>query len=111
MFTKQHKRRYLALAVALAIGGSLWGGTACTEAADDYTIDTGNPAPDADHAVPDAGDGPGAAGGFTNSAAPLTGKTLTVDGVTYAGIGYGGYNQGGGVTGNHLIIQNGGRHA
>lgn len=109
MFTKQHKRRYLAIAVALAIGGSLWGGAACTEAADDYTIDAGNPTPDAAHSVPDAGDGPGAAGGFTNAAAPLTGKTLTVDGVTYAGIAYGGYNQGsGGVTGNHLIIQHGG---
>ena len=93
----------------MAIGGSLWGSAACTEAADDYTIDTGNPTPDAAHSVPDAGDGPGAAGGFTNSAAPLTGKKLTVDGVTYAGIAYGGYNQGGGVTGNHLIIQNGGR--
>ena len=59
--------------------------------------------------MPDAGDGPGAAGGFTNAAAPLTGKTLTVDGVTHAGVAYGGYNKGsGGVTGNHLIIQNGG---
>ena len=108
MFTKQQKKRYLALAVALTLGGSLWGGAACTEAADDYTIDTGNPTPDAAHSVPDEGLGPGAAGGFTNSAAPLTGKKLTVDGVTYAGIAYGGYNQGGGVTGNHLIIQNGG---
>ena len=108
MFTKQHKRRYLAIAVALALGGSLWGGAACTEAADDYTIDAGNPTPDAAHSVPDEGLGPGAAGGFTNAAAPLTGKTLTVDGVTYAGIAYGGYNKGGGVTGNHLIIQNGG---
>ena len=94
--------------MALAIGGSLWGGAACTEAADDYTIDAGNPTPDAAHSVPDEGLGPGAAGGFTNAAAPLTGKTLTVDGVTYAGIAYGGYNKGGGVTGNHLIIQNGG---
>ena len=109
MFAKQHKKRYLAIAAALALGGSLWGGAACTEAADDYTIDAGNPTPDAAHSVPDAGDGPGAAGGFTNAAAPLTGKTLTVDGVTYAGIAYGGYNQGGGVTENHLTIQNGGR--
>lgn len=108
MFTKQQKKRYLAIAAALAIGGSLWGGAACTEAADDYTIDAGNPTPDAAHSVPDEGLGPGAAGGFTNAAAPLTGKTLTVDGVTYAGIAYGGYNKGGGVTGNHLIIQNGG---
>lgn len=108
MFTKQHKKRYLAIAAALALGGSLWGGAACTEAADDYTIDAGNPTPDAAHSVPDEGLGPGAAGGFTNAAAPLTGKTLTVDGVTYAGIAYGGYNQGGGVTGNHLIIQHGG---
>ena len=108
MFTKQHKKRYLALAVALTLGGSLWGGTACTEAADAYTIDAGNPTPDAAHSVPDAGDGPGVAAGFTTSAAPLTGNTLTVDGVTYAGLAYGGYNKGGGVTGNHLIIQNGG---
>ena len=109
MFTKQQKKRYLALAVALTLGGSLWGSAACTEAADAYTIDAGNPTPDAAHSVPDEGLGPGAAGGFTNAAAPLTGKTLTVDGVTYAGIAYGGYNQGsGGVTGNHLIIQNGG---
>ena len=109
MFTKQQKKRYLALAVALTLGGSLWGSAACTEAADNYTLDAGNPTPDAAHSVPDEGLGPGAAGGFTNAAAPLTGKTLTVDGVTYAGIAYGGYNQGsGGVTGNHLIIQNGG---
>lgn len=108
MFTKQQKKRYLALAVALTLGGSLWGGAACTEAADNYTLDAGNPTPDAAHSVPDAGDGPGAAGGFTNAAAPLTGNTLTVDGVTYAGLAYGGYNQGGGVTGNHLIIQHGG---
>ena len=108
MFTKQQKKRYLALAVALAIGGSLWGGAACTEAADNYTLDAGNPTPDAAHSVPDEGLGPGVAAGFTNAAAALTGKTLTVDGVTYAGIGYGGYNKGGGVTGNHLIIQNGG---
>ena len=108
MFTKQHKKRYLALAVALTLGGSLWGGAACTEAADAYTLDAGNPTPDAAHSVPDEGLGPGVAAGFTNAAAALTGKTLTVDGVTYAGIGYGGYNQGGGVTGNHLIIQNGG---
>lgn len=74
MFTKQQKKRYLALAVALTLGGSLWGGTACTEAADAYTIDAGNPTPDAAHAVPDAGDGPGAAGGFTNAAAPPHGK-------------------------------------
>lgn len=109
MFTKQQKKRYLALAVALAIGGSLWGGAACTEAADAYTIDAGNPTPDAAHSVPDEGRGPGVAAGFTNAAAPLTGKTLTVDGVTHAGVAYGGYNKGGGVTGNHLIIQNGGR--
>lgn len=109
MFTKQHKKRYLALAVALTLGGSLWGGTACTEAADAYTIDAGNPTPDAAHSVPDEGRGPGVAAGFTNAAAPLTGNTLTVDGVTYAGVAYGGYNKGsGGVTGNHLIIQNGG---
>ena len=108
MFTKQHKKRYLALAAALALGGSLWGGAACTEAADAYTIDAGNPTPDAAHSVPDEGLGPGVAAGFTNAAAPLTGKTLTVDGVTYAGLAYGGYNKGGGVTGNHLIIQNGG---
>ena len=108
MFTKQHKKRYLAIAVALTLGGSLWGGTACTEAADAYTIDAGNPTPDAAHSVPDEGNGPGVAGGCTNAAAALTGKTLTVDGVTYAGLAYGGYNQGGGVTGNHLIIQNGG---
>ena len=109
MFTKQQKNRYLALAVALAIGGSLWGGAACTEAADNYTLDAGNPTPDAAHSVPDEGLGPGVAGGFTTSAAPLTGKTLTVDGVTHAGVAYGGYNKGsGGVTGNHLIIQNGG---
>ena len=108
MFTKQQKKRYLALAVALAIGGSLWGGAACTEAADNYTLDAGNPTPDAAHSVPDEGLGPGVAAGFTNAAAALTGKTLTVDGVTYAGLAYGGYNQGGGVTGNHLIIQNGG---
>lgn len=108
MFTKQHKKRYLAIAVALTLGGSLWGSAACTEAADDYTIDAGNPTPDAAHSVPDEGNGPGVAAGFTNAAAPLTGKKLTVDGVTYAGIAYGGYNQGGGVTGNHLIIQNGG---
>lgn len=96
--------------MALTLGGSLWGGAACTEAADDYTIDTGNPTPDAAHTVADAWEGPGVAGGFTNDAAPLTGKTLTVDGVTYAGLAYGGYNQGGGgVTGNHLTIQNGGR--
>lgn len=108
MFTKQHKRRYLAIAVALAIGGSLWGGAACTEAADAYTIDAGNPTPDAAHSVPDEGRGPGVAAGFTNAAAPLTGNTLTVDGVTHAGVAYGGYNKGsGGVTGNHLIIQNG----
>ena len=109
MFTKQQKNQYLAIAVALTLGGSLWGGAACTEAADAYTLDAGNPTPDAAHSVPDEGNGPGVAGGFTNAAAALTGKTLTVDGVTYAGIGYGGYNQGGGVTGNHLIIQNGGR--
>ena len=110
MFTKQHKKRYLAIAVALTLGGSLWGGAACTEAADDYTLNAGNPTPDADHAVPDAGDGPGAAGGSTNAAAPLTGKKLTVDGVPHSGVAYGGYNKGGGgVTGNHLIIQNGGR--
>lgn len=109
MFTKQHKKRYLAIAVALTLGGSLWGGTACTEAADAYTIDAGNPTPDAAHSVPDEGRGPGVAAGFTNAAAPLTGKTLTVDGVTHAGVAYGGYNKGsGGVTGNHLIIQNGG---
>ena len=108
MFAKQQKKRYLAIAVALAIGGSLWGSAACTEAADDYTIDAGNPTPDAAHSVPDEGRGPGVAAGFTTSAAPLTGKTLTVDGVTYAGLAYGGYNKGGGVTGNHLIIQNGG---
>ena len=108
MFTKQQKNQYLAIAVALTLGGSLWGGAACTEAADAYTLDAGNPTPDAAHSVPDEGNGPGVAGGFTNAAAALTGKTLTVDGVTYAGIGYGGYNQGGGVTGNHLIIQNGG---
>ena len=108
MFTKQHKRRYLALAVALTLGGSLWGSAACTEAADAYTIDAGNPTPDAAHSVPDEGLGPGVAAGFTTSAAALTGKTLTVDGVTYAGLAYGGYNKGGGVTGNHLIIQNGG---
>lgn len=108
MFTKQQKKRYLALAVALAIGGSLWGGAACTEAADAYTLDAGNPTPDAAHSVPDEGLGPGVAAGFTTSAAPLTGNTLTVDGVTYAGLAYGGYNKGGGVTGNHLIIQNGG---
>ena len=108
MFTKQQKNQYLAIAVALTLGGSLWGSAACTEAADAYTIDAGNPTPDAAHSVPDAGDGPGAAGGFTNAAAPLTGNTLTVDGVTYAGLAYGGYNKGGGVTGNHLIIQNGG---
>lgn len=108
MFTKQQKKRYLALAVALAIGGSLWGGAACTEAADAYTLDAGNPTPDAAHSVPDEGLGPGVAAGFTNAAAPLTGNTLTVDGVTYAGVAYGGYNKGGGVTGNHLIIQNGG---
>ncbi len=109
MFTKQQKNQYLAIAVALTLGGSLWGGTACTEAADAYTIDAGNPTPDAAHAVPDEGNGPGVAGGFTTSAAPLTGKTLTVDGVTHAGVAYGGYNKGsGGVTGNHLIIQNGG---
>ena len=109
MFTKQHKKRYLAIAAALALGGSLWGGAACTEAADAYTIDAGNPTPDAAHSVPDEGLGPGAAGGFTNAAAPLTGNTLTVDGVTHAGVAYGGYNKGsGGVTGNHLIIQNGG---
>ena len=108
MFTKQQKKRYLALAVALTLGGSLWGGAACTEAADAYTIDAGNPTPDAAHSVPDEGNGPGVAAGFTNAAAPLTGKTLTVDGVTYAGLAYGGYNKGGGVTGNHLIIQNGG---
>ena len=94
--------------MALAIGGSLWGGTACTEAADAYTLDAGNPTPDAAHSVPDEGLGPGVAAGFTNAAAPLTGNTLTVDGVTYAGLAYGGYNKGGGVTGNHLIIQNGG---
>lgn len=109
MFTKQQKKRYLAIAVALTLGGSLWGGAACTEAADAYTIDAGNPTPDAAHSVPDEGNGPGVAAGFTNAAAPLTGKTLTVDGVTYAGVAYGGYNQGGGVTGNHLIIQHGGR--
>lgn len=108
MFAKQQKNQYLAIAVALAIGGSLWGGAACTEAADAYTIDAGNPTPDAAHSVPDEGNGPGVAGGCTNAAAALTGKTLTVDGVTYAGVAYGGYNQGGGVTGNHLIIQNGG---
>lgn len=109
MFTKQHKKRYLAIAAALALGGSLWGGAACTEAADAYTIDAGNPTPDAAHSVPDEGRGPGVAAGFTNAAAALTGKTLTVDGVTYAGLAYGGYNKGsGGVTGNHLIIQNGG---
>ena len=109
MFTKQQKKRYLALAVALTLGGSLWGGTACTEAADAYTIDAGNPTPDAAHSVPDEGRGPGVAAGFTNAAAPLTGNTLTVDGVTHAGVAYGGYNKGsGGVTGNHLIIQNGG---
>lgn len=109
MFTKQHKKRYLAIAVALTLGGSLWGGTACTEAADAYTIDAGNPTPDAAHSVPDEGRGPGVAAGFTNAAAPLTGNTLTVDGVTHAGVAYGGYNKGsGGVTGNHLIIQNGG---
>lgn len=108
MFTKQHKKRYLAIAAALALGGSLWGGAACTEAADAYTLDAGNPTPDAAHSVPDEGLGPGVAAGFTTSAAPLTGKTLTVDGVTHAGVAYGGYNQGGGVTGNHLIIQNGG---
>ncbi|WP_438474724.1 autotransporter outer membrane beta-barrel domain-containing protein [Selenomonas sputigena] len=108
MFTKQHKKRYLALAVALTLGGSLWGGAACTEAADAYTIDAGNPTPDAAHSVPDEGNGPGVAAGFTNAAAALTGNTLTVDGVTYAGLAYGGYNKGGGVTGNHLIIQNGG---
>lgn len=108
MFTKQQKKRYLAIAAALAIGGSLWGSAACTEAADDYTIDTGNPTPDAAHSVPDEGRGPGVAAGFTNAAAPLTGNTLTVDGVTHAGVAYGGYNKGGGVTGNHLIIQNGG---
>ena len=95
--------------MALTLGGSLWGGTACTEAADAYTIDAGNPTPDAAHSVPDEGLGPGVAAGFTTSAAPLTGKTLTVDGVTHAGVAYGGYNKGsGGVTGNHLIIQNGG---
>lgn len=109
MFTKQHKKRYLAIAAALALGGSLWGGAACTEAADAYTIDAGNPTPDAAHSVPDEGLGPGVAAGFTTSAAPLTGNTLTVDGVTHAGVAYGGYNKGsGGVTGNHLIIQNGG---
>lgn len=109
MFTKQQKKRYLALAVALTLGGSLWGGAACTEAADAYTIDAGNPTPDAAHSVPDEGRGPGVAAGFTNAAAPLTGNTLTVDGVTHAGVAYGGYNKGsGGVTGNHLIIQNGG---
>ena len=109
MFAKQQKKRYLALAVALTLGGSLWGGTACTEAADAYTIDAGNPTPDAAHSVPDEGRGPGVAAGFTNAAAPLTGNTLTVDGVTHAGVAYGGYNKGsGGVTGNHLIIQNGG---
>ena len=109
MFTKQQKKRYLAIAVALTLGGSLWGSAACTEAADAYTIDAGNPTPDAAHSVPDEGLGPGVAAGFTNAAAPLTGNTLTVDGVTYAGLAYGGYNKGGGVTGNHLIIQNGGR--
>ena len=108
MFTKQQKKRYLAIAVALTLGGSLWGSAACTEAADAYTIDAGNPTPDAAHSVPDEGLGPGVAAGFTNAAAPLTGNTLTVDGVTYAGLAYGGYNKGGGVTGNHLIIQNGG---
>lgn len=109
MFAKQQKNQYLALAVALTLGGSLWGGTACTEAADAYTIDAGNPTPDAAHSVPDEGRGPGVAAGFTNAAAPLTGNTLTVDGVTHAGVAYGGYNKGsGGVTGNHLIIQNGG---
>lgn len=108
MFAKQQKNQYLAIAVALAIGGSLWGGAACTEAADAYTIDAGNPTPDAAHSVPDEGNGPGVAAGFTTSAAPLTGNTLTVDGVTHAGVAYGGYNKGGGVTGNHLIIQNGG---
>ena len=95
MFTKQQKKRYLALAVALTLGGSLWGSAACTEAADTYVIDAGNPTPDAAHSVPDEGRGPGVAAGFTNAAAALTGKTLTVDGVTYAGIAYGGYNQGG----------------
>ena len=108
MFTKQHKKRYLAIAAALTLGGSLWGSAACTEAADAYTIDAGNPTPDAAHSVPDEGNGPGVAAGFTNAAAPLTGNTLTVDGVTHAGVAYGGYNKGGGVTGNHLIIQNGG---
>lgn len=109
MFAKQQKNQYLALAVALALGGSLWGGAACTEAADNYTLDAGNPTPDAAHSVPDEGLGPGVAAGFTTSAAPLTGNTLTVDGVTHAGVAYGGYNKGsGGVTGNHLIIQNGG---
>ena len=108
MFTKQQKKRYLAIAVALTLGGSLWGSAACTEAADAYTLDAGNPTPDAAHSVPDEGLGPGVAAGFTNAAAPLTGNTLTVDGVTYAGLAYGGYNKGGGVTGNHLIIQNGG---
>lgn len=108
MFAKQQKNQYLAIAAALALGGSLWGGAACTEAADNYTLDAGNPTPDAAHSVPDEGLGPGVAAGFTTSAAPLTGNTLTVDGVTYAGLAYGGYNKGGGVTGNHLIIQNGG---
>lgn len=109
MFAKQQKNQYLAIAAALALGGSLWGGAACTEAADNYTLDAGNPTPDAAHSVPDEGLGPGVAAGFTTSAAPLTGNTLTVDGVTHAGVAYGGYNKGsGGVTGNHLIIQNGG---
>ncbi|MGP1367144.1 MAG: beta strand repeat-containing protein, partial [Schwartzia sp. (in: firmicutes)] len=116
MFTKGKKRQYLALSVALALGGAWCGGASYQSVAEaaDLTITGASPViPAANEAKDESGIVIGAAAGVENDSTKTTaisGKTTEVSGAgtAYAGNVYAGYSIGSGnVTGNTLDFKDG----
>ena len=107
MFKSNHKGRYLALSLALALGGTFGGAVfgSVTEAAD-VTINVLPPLDE--NKIPDIGDGDGIAAAIAAGDEEVAENHLTVNTVIWAGNAYGAYTAGDGqVRGNTLTLQNG----
>lgn len=102
MFRRKNKNRYLALSVALALGGTM-GGAVCgsvVEAADVIIDPMHPPTPFLAH-----DGGPGVAAGIATGDEELSGHKLTIDTVTFNGTAYSAYTAfNGNVKNNTLIL-------